>query len=106
MGFYHSKKSRVGPLVNTYKLDIEGNKFTVVKYNDYINLYSKNTNLTKEVNDLNQMVNKLQNSNFECMICYCKNSSVKKKTKCGHDLCINCYYLIKNKTCPYCSKKI
>jgi len=45
MGFYHSKKSKVGPLVNTYKLDIEGNNLTVVKYNDYMNLTKKVNNL-------------------------------------------------------------
>ena len=106
MGFSFSKKSKVGPIVNTYNLNIDGSNFAVVKYNDYKKLYNKNTNLSYKIKDLSKTLTNLQNSNFECIVCYCKNSDLKKRTKCGHDLCINCYYLIKNRNCPYCNKKI
>ena len=102
MGFSYSKKKKVFPEINIYKFTNNENKY--VDYNDYKTLKVSNTNLRLEINKLNIEINKLVYSDFECIVCYCKNDSLKKKIKCGHDICINCYYIIKNKKCPYCNK--
>ena len=69
-------------------------------------MFSKNIDLVKQIEDMNEKIFKLENNNFECIVCYCKNDSIQMKTKCGHDLCISCYNLLKDKRCPYCRKLI
>ena len=62
----------------------------------YDTLYNDNINLKKKLS-------KLEKSDFECSICYNRNVSEKKKTRCKHDICISCFNIIDDKRCRICS---
>ena len=70
------------------------NKFIYDKYDNKIMLYK---DYLEE-----ECVRKLFHSNIECCVCY-DNLLGNVKTKCGHDLCLECYNKIKGKKkCPVC----
>ena len=103
MGINISKKKKIIPLNNKYIVKesqiFEFNNKKYISSEQYLKLVKINK-------ELEEKINRLEKSTFECIVCYNKDSSFKKKIRCNHDLCINCYYLIQDKKCPLCRVKI
>ena len=103
MGISISHKKRIIPINNKYKIEeskiitIGNHKF--IRSDEYLRLLRLNT-------DLEMKISRLENSSFECIVCYNKDSGCQQKTRCNHDLCINCYHLLRDKKCPLCRTKL
>ena len=105
---YSSKK--VIPINN--RNSIIQNKYTL-KEADVL-VYDNKTYILKTAYDKLCAYNKklltkiegIENSNFECCICYSKDKNDKLKTRCGHDICVHCFFIIVDKKCPVCRKKL
>lgn len=42
----------------------------------------------------------------ECNICYETEQSFFIKTRCGHEMCTDCYELLQSNNCPFCRQKL
>ena len=76
----------------------------IVKYVNNKFVYDKYDNKIMRYDDYleEECVRKLFHTNIECCVCY-DNLSGNFKTKCGHNLCLECYTQIKGKKkCPMC----
>ena len=107
MGILFSTKKRIIP-IQTYikdkytlkKDDVKViNEEILISYPAFEKVYKNNLQLI-------EAIKKLEESDFEYIICYNKNISCKQKISCNHDICVNCYHLIRGKNCPLCKKKI
>ena len=123
--FYHSKEDKENWVLRNIILDDddliieEGSEIIIIKpkyFNSktlqelivkYVNskfVYDKYDNKIMIYEDYleEECVRKLFHSNIECCVCY-DNLLGNIKTKCGHDLCLECYNKIKGKKkCPVC----
>lgn len=66
----------------------------------YEKIYKNNINLRNKLAKLERK------NNFECVVCYNRDIRCKKKIRCKHDLCVDCYGIIRDKKCPVCRVKI
>ena len=42
----------------------------------------------------------------ECNICYETEQSFFIRTRCGHEMCTDCYELLKTNNCPFCRQTL
>jgi len=42
----------------------------------------------------------------ECNICYETEQSFFIKTRCGHEMCADCYQLLQSNNCPFCRQEL
>lgn len=102
------RKKKVIPLNNKYKIQeyqlqenqiITINNQKLVRSEEYIRLL-------RLYIDLKIKIDRMENSTFECIVCYNKDIGCKRKIRCNHDLCVNCYHMLIDKKCPLCRTKI
>jgi len=81
-------------------------KELIVKYINNSYYYDKHSNEICRYQNYkeNKLVRKLFPTNIECCVCY-DSLSGDYKTKCNHDLCLECYTKLQGKKlCPLCKK--
>lgn len=110
MGNGISSKRKVIPLNNRNsiiqkKYSLKETDVLIFENKTYIikTAYDKLSNYNT---DLLNKIERIENSNFECCICYNKDKKDKIKIHCGHDICVYCFYIIPDKKCPVCRRKI
>ena len=67
---------------------------------DYKKLEKSYNTLLKENSELKKK------ADYECCVCYERDSSKQKKIRCKHNICRRCYDLIPDKRCPLCRVKM
>tara|TARA_E500000178_G_C16782571_1_gene644300 strand:- start:187 stop:504 length:318 start_codon:yes stop_codon:yes gene_type:complete len=102
MGNFYSFNRKIIPTSYSDELSLENNLKYIedekyVKIDVLLRLINLNQILEKELANI-------QKNNFECVVCYEKNSDCKKKINCHHDLCMSCHSLMYDKRCPICRK--
>lgn len=65
--------------------------------------YNKTTDSLNDFEITDKILKQLGHDVNDCCVCY---DNTIKKTKCGHHLCYDCFYKLKNKNCPMCREKI
>tara|TARA_B100000900_G_C20562354_1_gene709490 strand:- start:747 stop:1088 length:342 start_codon:yes stop_codon:yes gene_type:complete len=109
-GIISKSKRRIIPInlannnvQSRYKLN--NNDMKIIEDSIYISCeaYEK---IYKNNIELRNKLAKLEKKKFECCVCYNRDIKFKKKIRCSHDLCVDCFYIIQDKKCPVCRVKI
>ena len=84
---------------------LEEHEIKVINEEIYV-LCSAYEKVYKNNLELRNKLAKLEKNNLECCVCYNRDKRFKKKTRCQHDICTNCFDIIVDKKCPICRIKI
>jgi len=102
--FYTDHKQGCNIFVDYNYFNSNTLKELLVKYINSKFTYDKHFNniVNLDKYEEQELVKKVFPSNIKCPVCY-DSLSGDFKTKCGHDLCVECYIKIKGKKkCPVC----
>ena len=105
MGNKISRKKRIIPINNKYRYELEENNIIIFDNQKFVKI-DEYLRLLRLYLDLKMKIDRIENNSFECIVCYNKDIGCKQKTRCNHDLCVNCYHIIRDRKCPLCRAKI